>query len=165
MQRSFQSSSLSELIWHTPVSSASYPRGGLMSLPKNRMIFINRSFAHNERYWMLVKWFNDEPNFSWSNCGMPSHDALLDKTSHGLIKGMTRQIAPAQVALLSGGMYAAHSNWIEYEIGEAREINKTIIATRPPGQERIPLNVQNASIFDPAWWNRASVVDTVRHYS
>lgn len=136
-----------------------------MPLLKNRMIFISHAWAYNDHYWTIVKWFNEEPNFSWSNCSVPSHDALHDKTSRGLSEGMTRQIAPAQVVLLLGGMYAAHSNWIDYEISEARRMGKTMIGIRPWGQERIPVNVQNASICDPVGWNRASVIDAVRRYT
>lgn len=136
-----------------------------MPLLKNRMIFISHAWAYNEHYWTIVKWFNEEPNFSWSNCSVPSHDALPDKTSRGLREGMTRQIAPAQIVLLLGGMYAAHSDWIDYEIREAQRMGKTMIGIRPWGQDRIPVSVQNASHCEPVGWNRASVIDAVRRYT
>jgi MTH538 TIR-like domain (DUF1863) len=129
------------------------------------MIFISHAWSYNEHYWTLVSWFNGEPNFSWSNCSVPSHDALPDKTSKGLGEGMTRQISPAQVVLVLGGMYAAHSDWIEYEIHEARRMGKTVIGIRPWGQERVPKIVQEASVCDPVGWNRASVISAVRLYT
>lgn len=132
---------------------------------KVRMIFISHAWAYNEHYWKLVKWFNDEPNFSWKNCSVPSHDALPDKTSKGLSEGMTRQISPAQIVILLGGMYAAHSAWIDYEISEAKRMNKTIIGVAPWNQEKIPVNVQNASICPVVRWNSASVIQTVRQYT
>ena len=135
-----------------------------MPILKNRMIFISHAWAYSEHYWTLVKWFNEEPNFSWSNCSVPSHDSLPDKTSAGLSAGMTRQISPAQIVLILGGMYAAHSAWIDYEITEAQRTNKTIIGVRPWGQERVPLNVQNASI-EMIGWNRASIISAVRQYT
>lgn len=73
---------------------------------KNRMIFISHAWKHDDHYLTLVNWFKEEPNFSWSNCSVPSTDALPDKTTKGLKEGMTRQISPAQVALVLGGMYA-----------------------------------------------------------
>lgn len=132
---------------------------------KNRMIFISHAWAYNEHYGTLVKWFNDEPNFSWSNCSVPSHDSLPDKTSAGLSAGITRQLAPAQVVIILGGMYAAHSAWIDYEIAEAQRMNKTIIGVRPWGQERVPLKVQNASVCETIGWNRASIISAVRQYT
>lgn len=132
---------------------------------KNRMIFISHAWSYNEHYWTLVNWFNEEPNFSWSNCSVPSHDGLPDKTSKGLSEGMTRQISPAQIVLVVGGMYAAHSAWIEYEIKEAQRMGKTIIGIRPWAQERVPQIVQDSSVCDPVGWNRASVIAAVRLYT
>ena len=78
---------------------------------------------------------------------------------------MTRQISPSQIFILLGGMYAAHSNWIDYEIAEAQRMGKTIIGVRPWGQERVPVAVQNASVCPVVGWNSASLVDTVRRYT
>ena len=132
---------------------------------RNRMIFISHAWQYSEHYWTIVKWLNEAPNFSWSNCSVPNHDSLPDKTSAGLSRGMTRQITPAQVVILLGGMYAAHSDWINYEISEAQRMGKTIIGVRPWGQERVPLAVQNASICPVVGWNSASVVQAVRLYT
>lgn len=129
------------------------------------MIFISHAWAYSEHYQTIVKWLNEEPNFLWSNCSVPSDDALPDKTSKGLGEGMTRQISPAQVVLILAGMYAARSDWIEYEISEAQRMGKIIIGVKPWGQERIPVIVQNASICDPVGWNRASVIQAIRNYA
>lgn len=127
------------------------------------MIFISHAWQYNEHYWKIVEWLNDAANFSWSNCSVPSHDGLPDKTSAGLSRGMTRQMNPSQVVIILGGMYAAHSSWIEYEIKEAQRMGKTIIGVRPWGQERVPLIVQAASACPIVGWNSASLVQAVRN--
>lgn len=131
---------------------------------KTRTLFISHAWQYDEHYNTLVKWFNEESNFDWKNCSVPSHDSLPDKTSKGLSEGMTRQISPAQCVIVLGGMYAAHSAWIEYEINEAKRMEKVIIGVRPWGQERIPKIVQDSSICDPVGWNRSSVIDAIRLY-
>ena len=136
-----------------------------MPTQKNRMLFISHAWAHNQHYWTLVDWFDAEPNFSWSNCSVPSHDGLSDKTSAGLSEGISKQIAPAQAVLVLGGMYAAHSNWVAYEIRQAQRMRKVIIGIRPWGQERVPQIVQDASICDPVGWNRASIIQAVKAYT
>ncbi|MEI8209183.1 MAG: TIR domain-containing protein [Methylococcales bacterium] len=128
---------------------------------RNRMLFISHAWAYDEHYWTLVKWFDGEPNFTWKNCSVPNHDALPDKTSRGLSEGMTRQLAVAQGVIILGGMYAAYSGWIDYEIKEAQRLGKVIIGVRPWGAERIPINVQNASKV-MVGWNRASIIQAVR---
>ena len=125
------------------------------------MLFISHAWNYSEHYKTIVTWFDTEPNFDWKNCSVPSHDALPDKTSKGLSAGMTRQIAPAQAVIILAGMYAAHSGWIDYEIREAQRMNKTIIGVRPWGQERLPVNVQNAAHV-LVGWQRASVIQAVR---
>jgi predicted molibdopterin-dependent oxidoreductase YjgC len=131
---------------------------------RNRKIFISHAWSYNEHYWTLVRWFNDEPYFNWSNCSVPSHDGLIDKTSRGLSEGMARQIAPAQIVIVLAGMYAAHSAWIDYEIKTAQRMKKIIIGVRPWDQQRTPLIVQEASICPLVGWNRASVVNKIREY-
>lgn len=126
-----------------------------------RMLFISHAWTYDSHYWTLVSWFNDANNFSWKNCSVPNHDGLTDTTLSGLKKGLTRQINPAQGVIILAGMYAAHSGWIDYEIGEALRMEKTIIGVRPWGQERVPTNVQAAAHM-MVGWNRASVVDAVR---
>ncbi|MBU1219431.1 TIR domain-containing protein [Myxococcota bacterium] len=132
---------------------------------KNRMIFISHAWAYTHHYNKIVEWLDNAPNFSWSNCSVPSHDGLPDKTSIGLAQGMTRQINPAQVVLILGGMYAAHSEWIEYEISEALRLQKIIIGIKPWGQERVPTIVQNASICDMVGWNSTSIIQAIRDYT
>lgn len=127
------------------------------------MLFISHAWAYDNAYLTLVKWFDDEPNFSWKNCSVPSTNALPDKTTNRLAEGITRQINPAQGVILIAGMYAAHSGWIDFEISEARRLNKTIIGIRPWGQERMPLKVQDAADVIVNWQS-ASVIQAIRSY-
>jgi len=132
---------------------------------KTRMIFISHAWDYSQHYNKIAEWLNDASNFSWKNCSVPSTHGLPDTTAKGLMAGMTRQINPSQVVVVLGGMYAAHSSWIEYEIREAKRMKKPIVGVKPWGQERIPMIVQEASWCEPVGWNSASVVDAVRHYS
>ena len=130
---------------------------------KNRMLFISHAWSYEKHYNQLVTWFDLEPNFSWSNSSIPSTDPLTDKTSKGLTEGMTRQINPAQGVIILAGMYAAHSDWIKYEINEAVRLGKTIIGVRPWGQERVPTIVSdNADVM--VSWNSTSIIQAVRDH-
>jgi len=130
---------------------------------KTRMLFISHAWQYDNAYLTLVKWFNEEPNFFWRNCSVPSTDAFPDKTTAGLARGITRQINPAQGVLIIAGMYAAHSGWIDYEILEAKRLGKVIIGIRPWGQERLPIKVQEAAHV-LVNWNSSSVISTIRAY-
>lgn len=127
------------------------------------MLFLSHAWSYESHYNQLVLWFDAEPNFSWKNCSVPSTDSLTDKTTSGLAAGMTRQISPAQGVIIMAGMYAAHSEWIKYEIAEAVRMNKVIIGVRPWGAERVPTVVtENATVM--VNWQSASIIKAVRDY-
>lgn len=57
-------------------------------------------------------------------------------------------------------MYAAYSDWIDFEIDTAVDYNKYIIGVKPWGQERVPTKVSNnANIM--VGWNKDSVINAV----
>lgn len=130
---------------------------------KTRTLFLSHAWEYDHHYNQLVLWFDTAANFSWKNCSVPSTDALTDKTSKGLSEGMTRQISPAQGVIVMAGMYAAHSDWIKYEINEAVRMEKTIIGVKPWGQERVPTVVsENAHVM--VSWQSESIIEAVRKY-
>ena len=128
---------------------------------KTRMIFISHAWKYSEHYEKVVQWFNEEPNFEWKNCSVPKHDACEETTIKGLKKCLTNQIKPASVVVILAGMYAAYSEWIEYEIKEAHRMIKPIIGVKPWGNEKMPTIVQDYSDI-VVGWNRGSIIRAVR---
>ena len=73
---------------------------------------------------------------------------------------LDNQIRPASKVLVLSGMYAAHSDWIEYEVNKSVKLNKYIIGIRPWGQERIPKIIQdNADTL--VGWNKNSIISAI----
>ncbi|MDX9853022.1 MAG: TIR domain-containing protein [Tenuifilaceae bacterium] len=128
---------------------------------KTRRLFISHAWSYSAHYNTIVKWFNEEPNFSWINYSVPSDDGCSEKTKSGLKTCLTNQMRPAQGIIILAGMYAAHSDWIDYEIDEAVRMGKTIIGVRPWGQERMPVKIQEAA-HTIVSWNSASIISAVR---
>ena len=77
-----------------------------------------------------------------ANYSVPVHDPLIDPDKPAgkkkLQSEIDGQIAPASVVLVLSGMYAAHSDWIEYEVLKSVDYGKHIVGVRPWGQERTP---------------------------
>jgi hypothetical protein len=130
---------------------------------KIRRIFISHAWTYSTHYETLVNWFNEEPNFSWANYSIPNDDCCTEKTKSGLQTCITNQMKPAQGIILFAGMYANHSDWIDYEIEEAIRMEKIIIAVKPWGQERMPIKIQNAA-HTIVNWNSASIISIVRSW-
>lgn len=122
-------------------------------------IFISHAWSYNEEYYRLVKGFTDFPNFDFRNYSVPEHDPF--DTSAKLSKKLLDQMNPVQVVIVVAGMYAAYSDWIQYEIDEAVRLGKPIIGVRPWNQERVPTSVQNAATIMHGW-NFGPIIQSIR---
>lgn len=118
---------------------------------KPKLLFISHAWIHDDHYLKLVEWLNNEPGFCWKNCSVPGQDSLTDTTEAGLKAEMSRQIALSEGVIIFAGMYAAHSDWIIYEINEAKRMGKVIIGIDPWGQQRVPEILQDAADAMVAW--------------
>lgn len=130
-------------------------------------IFISHAWKYSDDYNKVVEWLNeaqDEGLLTWSNYSVPEHDPLVDPdTSVGKtkLKNMLReQIRPASKVIVISGMYAAYSEWIDFEIETAVDYEKYIIGLKPWGQQRVPTKIQdNADVM--VGWNKKSLIDAI----
>jgi hypothetical protein len=122
-------------------------------------IFISHAWDYNDEYYRLEKLLKEYPNFDFRNYSVPKHDPL--DTSTQLEKKLLDQMNPTQVVIVLAGMYAAHSEWIQFEINEAKRLKKPILGVRPWGQERVPQAVQDAANIIHGW-NVAPIVASIR---
>jgi hypothetical protein len=130
---------------------------------KVRYLFISHAWRRGEHYQKIVEWLNETSYFEWHNYSVPSHDACEQTSTVGLQRCLTNQIRPAQATIILAGMYAAYSDWIEYEVNEAVRMGKIIIGVRPWGQERTPALITD-SATTMVNWQRDSVVSAVRDF-
>lgn len=122
-------------------------------------IFISHAWNYNSEYDRLAQLLTTHPNFEFRNYSVPRHDAF--DSSANLTKKLLDQMNPSQVVIVLAGMYAAHSDWIQFEINEALRMRKPIIGVRPWGQERVPIAVQNSATVMHGW-NIGPIVQSIR---
>jgi hypothetical protein len=123
-------------------------------------VFISHAWKHNDEYYRLAKMLDEAPNFKWRNCSVPEHDPLQGDLEEGLRK----QIRPASVVLILAGIYATHSDWIQFEIDFASGLDKSIVGLKPWGSDRIPANV-DAAAAEMVGWNTSTIVDAIRRHA
>lgn len=130
-------------------------------------IFISHAWRYSEDYDKVVGWLNEAQNegtLTWKNYSVPQHDPLIDpdtpvgKTKlKSMLKG---QISPTSKVIVISGMYAAYSEWIDFEIDTSVEYSKYIIGLKPWGQERIPQKISdNANVM--VGWNKSSLINAI----
>jgi hypothetical protein len=120
--------------------------------------------SENSEYYRLEQLLKDTNNFSWRNYSVPEHDPLGTKTDKELRDALDRQIKPINCFVIISGMYVNHRKWIQEEIDIAKKYNKPIIGVIPQGQERVPVEVQNAA-SEMVRWNTDSIVTAIRKWS
>ena len=122
-----------------------------------RHIFISHAWKYDDAYSTVVSWLKDLPIKNYS---VPQTDPLHIMSNARLKDALAEQIRHASIVIIISGMYAAYSDWMEYEILEAKRQDKYIIALRPWGQERVPAVIQqNANVM--VGWNRASLIKAI----
>lgn len=140
-----------------------------MKILRHYHIFISHAWRYSDAYTTVVNWLYDAQlhgEFTWSNYSVPEHDPLIDPDSpvgKKTLKSMlSKQLSPASVVIVISGMYAAYSDWIDYEIDTSASYGKYIIGLKPWGQERIPEKISlNADIM--VGWNRLSLISAIKN--
>lgn len=128
-------------------------------------IFISHCWDYSEPYDKLVYWINSDSHLknSWYNYSVPLSNPIIVTQKRELKKKLTNKISLSNVIIILSGMYAAYSEWIDYEIDEAVRMGKYIIGVKPWGQERIPRKIQdNATII--VGWNSSSIIEAIKSY-
>ena len=136
------------------------------SFSKTYHLFISHAWRYNKDYYTVETWLKEAKqsgDLNYSNYSVPSHDPLDVYNIHKLRHRLTNQIAPSNIVVVISGMYAVHSDWIDYEIDEAIRMNKVILGLKPWGQERIPLKIQN-NATEMVGWNSNSLISAIKRY-
>ena len=127
-------------------------------------LFISHAWTRNAEYDRLVKMLNEASNFKWRNYSVTKQDPLDVNNDAKLTAALKRQIRPVNCVLILAGMYVNHRKWIKKEIAIAQDLNKPIVGIKPWGQQRTPVEVQEAADI-MVGWNTSSIVKAIRDYS
>lgn len=124
-------------------------------------VFISHAWQYSDDYNRVVDFLNGAANFAWHNLSVPRHDPVSNEELEYALRG---QMRPADVFLIVAGMYAAHSDWIGFEIDFAQRIGRPIIGITPWGGERIPVKVQDAAV-EMVGWSTVGIVGAIRNHA
>lgn len=124
-------------------------------------IFISHAWRYSQRYERMIDFLDAAPRFIYANHSIPE-DRAFDRMSVVDLKEQLReQIRPVEVAIIIGGMYVAHSDWIQFEIDYAKLLGKPILGIRPRGAQVMPTAVTLAA-DEVVNWSTDSIVSAIR---
>jgi hypothetical protein len=122
-------------------------------------VFISHAWDYKGDYYRMEQLLDGHPNFDWRNFSVPKHDPF--HRAENLAEGLREQIRRSHVIIALAGMYAAHSDWIQFEIDFAKSLKKPIIGVYPWGQERAPEAITKAATVMHGW-NVGPIVSSIR---
>lgn len=124
-------------------------------------LFISHAWRYSDGYARINEFMRAAPNFTYTNYSVPEDKAFVGLNSYQLGEQLKNQIRPVQCVIILGGMYVAHSGWIQYEIDFAKEKGKPILGVIPWGAQRMPTAVTQAAT-EVVSWNTNSIVSAIR---
>lgn len=133
-------------------------------MSKTHRLFISHSWSYSEQYETIKKWFNEANYFNWTNYSIPITNPVDFDSKKELKEKITNKINQVNCVVILAGMYAAHSEWIDYEIDEALRLSKPIVGVKPWGNEKMPKKIQD-NADEIVNWQSSSVVGAVKRNS
>ncbi|WP_071889767.1 TIR domain-containing protein [Hymenobacter sp. PAMC 26628] len=131
---------------------------------KRYRLFISHAWRYHDDYVRFINLLDEAPLFEYANYSVPRDDKFDKMSSTALGEEIMGQIRPVQCVIILGGLYVSYSDWIQYEIDYAKQMQKPIIAVMPWGSTVTPKAVtQAANII--VGWNTNSFVSAIRDYS
>jgi hypothetical protein len=133
-------------------------------MAKTYSLFISHSWDHDDVLQNLKNlldsrgYFPAEYTQIEKDCPINSERAWVVKAN------ITKRLEQSDVVLAIAGIFASHSDWMQWEMDKAKGLGLNVIGVVPWGQEHISQEVYNRSVVDVRW-NADSIVDAIRKYS
>lgn len=126
-------------------------------------LFISHSWTYHDHFEKLSEQLSSISGFEFLDHSVPKDDPLDARTDPELRGKLKKKIKGTSAVVIISGMYAAHSDWIDAEIGIAQEWGKPIIAVRPAGNSRMPTRVREAAdeVVD---WDAYAIVRALKKF-
>lgn len=91
----------------------------------------------------------------------PPHDPINSQNADYIKRVIKQNIQNSDVVIGMSGMYAAYSEWMEWELQTAKSLGKPILGVIPWGQQRVPYAVSSKANM-LVRWNTESIVAAIR---
>lgn len=133
-------------------------------MARNYKVFISHSWTHVEDLKSLRKLLEARGYFN-VEFEEATPDEPINSENAEYIKSMLREkIKGADIILGIAGIYASHSEWIEWELDFAIRKEIPIVGVIPRGKERVSTIVKERA-EDVVKWNTESIVSAIKTYA
>lgn len=130
-------------------------------MSKTYSVFISHCWDYNDALIKLKDLLNKEDGLIASYEEV-TVDAPIDSEDEKYIKQVLRErISESDVFIVVAGMYAAHSDWMKWEIETAVYYKVPVIGIRPHGSSRTPQVVTDKAKIIVGWYT-PSIIEAIK---
>jgi hypothetical protein len=127
-------------------------------------IFISHSWQYSDDLSNLRSLLNERGYFNVEFEEVSKDEPINSENSVYIKQRLAGKIKNSNIVLGLAGIYASHSDWMEWELTKAVELGIPIVGVIPWGQERVSRTVTSRSKTDVRW-NTESIVAAIREYA
>lgn len=124
-------------------------------------VFISHSWSHVDDLKNLRKLLTEKEYFNVEFKEVAPSNPIDSDNSNYIKRVLTQNINDSDIVIGIAGLYASHSDWIEWELNKAEKLGKPIIGVKPRGNSKISKIVANKAI-EIVSWNTNSIVSAIR---
>lgn len=133
-------------------------------MAKTYSLFISHSWDHNDILQNLKSLLNSRGYFPAEYTQIEKDCPINSEQARVVKANITKRLEQSDVVLAIAGIFASHSDWMQWEMDKAKELGLNVIGVVPRGQEHISQEVYKRSVIDVRW-NADSIVDAIRKYA
>ncbi|OEF93023.1 TIR domain-containing protein [Vibrio splendidus] len=133
-------------------------------MAKTYSIFISHSWQNSDALANLHRLLNERGYFNVTFEEVSKDEPINSTNAYYIKQRLAEKIGNSNIVIGLAGMYASYSDWMEWELDKALELDIPIIGVIPWGQERISTTVSSRSKIDVRW-NTESIVAAIRDYA
>jgi hypothetical protein len=123
-------------------------------------LFVTHAWEENDDYSRIFEYLEATGKFYYRSTGEPQLKRPVDKEAQR--EDLRRQIAPAEVVIVSPTVYRAHPELISFELNFAKAADKPIVAMEFFGS-RAPLPPPIKDLADEVVaWNERDLIDALK---
>jgi hypothetical protein len=130
---------------------------------KDYTIFISHSWDNNKHHTDLKTLLNNAGYLNVEFIEATKDTPINSENAKYIKQTLKQKINSSSIVLGLAGMYASHSEWMEWELDTAHGIIP-IVGVIPRGQQRVSTVISSRSKEDVRW-NTDSIVSAIRKYA
>lgn len=130
-------------------------------MAKTYSVFISHSWDHVDDLEKLRNLLEERGYFHVKFNEVSPYEPINSENSAYIKRRLKEKIANSDIVLGIAGVYASHSDWMEWELDTALEENVPIVGVIPWGQRYIS-SVVSSRAEECVGWNTDSIVKAIR---